>query len=140
MATVQPVHVKTISLMNNNLNTFKILFLVKGILTLCFSLFFMLYAGGGILMFNIEELTQTAGSRPFHPGYIFLIVGVVGVVMCVALGTLALIASKYIKQQRNYTFIYVVAIINALSGVLGILLCVFTLIELSKPEVKELFE
>jgi len=51
-----------------------------------------------------------------------------------------LLASKYIKEQRNYTFIFVVAIVNAITGILGILLAVFTLIELSKPHIKELFQ
>ena len=121
---------------SNNLGTYKLLFLIKGILTLCFSLFFMFYAGMGFVVTNIDELNH-ATSAP--PGYIFIIIGLIGIILCVALGTLALIASKYIKEQRNYNFIFVVAIVNALSGVLGILLAVFTLIELSKPEVKKLF-
>lgn len=123
-----------------NLNTFKILFLIKGILTLCFSMFFMLYAGLGAFFTNIDEFSQASDSIAFNPGYIFLVVGLVGAIFSIALGTLAILASKYLKEQRNYNFIFVVAIINALTGVLGILLAVFTLIELSKPEVKELFE
>lgn len=124
----------------NNLDTFKILFLIKGILTLCFSIFFLFYAGMGAFFTRLPEFTNPSDPMPFNPGYIFLIIGVVGIVMCVGLGTLALLASKYIKEQRNYTFIYVAAIINALTGVLGILLAVFALIELGKPHVKELFE
>ncbi len=125
--------------MNNNLETFKILFLIKGILTLCFSIFFLFYAGLGALFTNIPELNNEFQSLPFNPGNIFLIVGVVGAVMSIALGTLTIISSKYIKEQRNYTFIFVVAIVNGITGILGILLAVFTLIELDKPEVKELF-
>ncbi len=120
-----------------NLNTFRILFLIKGILTLCLSLFFLLYAGMGAVFTNIDEFSKV--SQPFNPGYIFIIIGVVGTIFSVALGTLALLASKYIKEQKNYNFIFVVAIVNAISGVLGILLAVFTLIELSKSEVKALF-
>lgn len=120
-----------------NLNTFRILFLIKGILTLCFSLFFVLYGGLGVVFTNLDEFSSAA--QPFNPGYIFLIVGIVGFIFSITLGTLALIASKYLKEQRNHTFIFVVAIMNALTGVLGILLAVFTLIEISKPEVKELF-
>ncbi len=121
-----------------NLNTFRILFLIKGILTLCFSIFFILYAALGVVFSNVDEFSN--GSQPFNPGYIFLIVGIVGLIFSVTLGTLALLVSKYLKEQRNHTFIFVVAIINALTGVLGILLAVFTLIEISKPEVKELFD
>ena len=123
----------------NNLDTFKILFLVKGILTLCFSVFFLVYAGIGMFFTEIIENTNSAGSMPFNPGYIFLVIGMVGFLFSLTIGILAILASKYIKEQRNYTFIFVVAIINAITGILGILLAVFTLIELSKPHIKELF-
>jgi len=123
----------------NNLGTFKLLFLIKGILTLCFSLFFVFYAGMGALFTNIDGFNHATNAPPFNPGYIFIIVGIIGFILTITLGTLALITSKYLKEQRNYNFIYVVAIVNALTGVLGILLAVFTLIELSKPEVKKLF-
>jgi hypothetical protein len=125
--------------MNNNLSTYKLLFLIKGILTLCFSLFFVFYALMGAFFASFDGFASTQNSPPFNPGYIFVIIGVIGFVFSITLGTLALIASKYLKEQRHYNFIYVVALVNALTGVLGILLAVFTLIELSKPEVKKLF-
>lgn len=116
--------------------------MIKGILTLCFSLFFIIYAMFGLFMGNIIESTDPNfhNEIPFNPGYIFVIVGGIGFLFSVTLGTLALIVSKFIKERRNYNFIYVVALVNALTGILGILLAVFTLIELSKPEVKELFD
>ncbi|MCB0401339.1 MAG: hypothetical protein KDD41_04600 [Flavobacteriales bacterium] len=122
---------------SNNLNTFRILFLVKGILALVFSLIFVLYAGIGVFVGELVEADSY--GPPFNPGIIFIIVGAFGFIFTVALGVLALLVSKYIKERRNYTFIYVVALINALSGVLGILLAIFTLIELSKAEVKAEF-
>lgn len=44
---------------------------------------------------------------------------------------------SYIQLINNYTF--VPALLNAVSEMFGILLTVFTLIEISKPEVKVLF-
>lgn len=123
---------------NNNLDTFKILFLIKGILTLCFSLIFVLYAGIGALIGNYADF-NTSDAPPINPGDIFLIIGAIGFIISVAMGTLTLIAAKYLKEVRNYNFIMVMAIINGLTGVLGILLAVFTVIELTKPEVKSLF-
>lgn len=122
----------------NNLSTFRILFLVKGILTLCFSIFFMLYAGMGFFFGAITAIDPTHDA-PFNPGIIFIIIGVIGLLFCVILGVLTLFASKYIKERKNYNFIFAMAIINCLTGILGILLGVFTLIELNKPEVKKLF-
>ncbi len=125
----------------NNLSTYKLLFLIKGILTLCFSLFFIFYAGFGLFMGELINSTDPNfhNEVPFNPGYLFVIIGGVGFIFSIALGVIALIASKFIKEQRNYNFIFVAALLNALTGILGILLAVFTLIELSKPEIKELF-
>jgi len=124
----------------NNLSTFRILFLIKGILTLCFSLVFLIYAGIGAAFSKIPELTNNAESMPFNFSDIFLYIGGVGFVITVVLGILTIIAANYIEKQKNYTFIFVLALVNAITGVLGILLAIFTLIEISKPEVKALFE
>lgn len=124
---------------HNNLGTFRILYLVKGILTLCFSLFFMLYAGFGVFFGTMLELDQS-NDMPFNPGIIFFVIGVIGIIVCITLGVLTLLASKYLNQISNYNFIFAIAIINCLTGILGILLGVFTLIELNKPEVKQLFD
>lgn len=127
---------------SNNLSTFKLLFLIKGILTLCFSLFFVVYGIFGLFMGNLIESTDPNfhNEIPFNPGYIFVIVGGIGFIVSVTLGILALLVQKYIKELRNYKFIFVVAILNALTGILGILLAVFTLLEITKPEVKKLFD
>lgn len=124
---------------NNNLNTFYTLHIVKGILTLCFSVFFILYAVMGVFFGAIIELDPTQQDAPFNPGIIFIIIGIIGVIISVTLGVLNLLASKYIKEKRNYNFIFAVAIVNCLTGMLGILLGVFTLIELNKPEIKHVF-
>lgn len=124
---------------NNNLNTFYTLHIVKGILTLCFSVFFILYAVMGVFFGAIIELDPTQQDAPFNPGIIFIIIGIIGTIISVTLGVLNLLASKYIKEKRNYNFIFAVAIVNCLTGMLGILLGVFTLIELNKPEIKHVF-
>lgn len=124
---------------NNNLSTFRILFLVQGILTLAFSLFFLLYIFFGVFLHGLID-QENQGELPFNPGDFVIIFGSVAFLIAVSLGTLTLFASKYLKMIKNYTFIFVVAILNCFTGILGIILCIFTLIELSKPEVKALFE
>lgn len=123
----------------NNLSTFSTLFLVKGILTLCFSIFFMLYGCIGIIIGKSGEWSQESDSFPFNPGFIFIIIGGLGILICLIMGILTLMASKYLKEVKNYNFIFVLAILNCLTGILGILLGIFTIIELNKPEVKQLF-
>lgn len=126
------------TLQTNNLSTFRTLFLIKGILTLCFSLFFLLYVGMGFFFGAIIALDPTTDA-PFNPGIIFIVIGGIGILITVTLGILTLMASKYLKEVRNYNFIFAMAIVNCLTGILGILLGVFTIIELHKPEVKALF-
>ena len=121
----------------NNLGTYRILFLVKGILTLSVALLFLLYVGLGFAFTASFEINNH--NEPFNPGILFIVIGGIGLIISVTFGVLTLMASKYLKEVKNYNFIFTVAIINCLTGVLGILLGVFTLIELSKPEVKALF-
>jgi amino acid transporter len=124
----------------NNLNVFRILFLIKGILTLVFSLFFVAYAAFGTVFMNMEEFSHHGSSPDFNPGYIFMIFGAIGFIICIVMGILQLMASKYIKELRKRDFIMVVAILGCLTGILGILLGIFTIIELQKPNVRALFE
>ncbi|XLS28642.1 hypothetical protein ACJD0Z_15755 [Flavobacteriaceae bacterium M23B6Z8] len=124
---------------SNNLNVFRILYLVKGILTLLFCLFFIGYAAFGLFFTSIPEFSEGDNAPPFNPGIIFLIVGGIGFLICLAMGILQLMASKYIKEVRKHDFVMVVAILSCLTGILGILLGVFTIIELQKPHVKKLF-
>lgn len=124
---------------SNNLNVFRILYLVKGILTLIFSLFFIGYAAFGAYFTSIPEFSDAENAPSFNPGIIFFIVGGIGFIICIAMGIIQLMASKYIKEIRRHDFIMVAAILSCLTGILGILLGIFTIIELQKPHVKKLF-
>ncbi|GGD25855.1 hypothetical protein GCM10011368_29850 [Hyunsoonleella pacifica] len=99
----------------------------------------MLYAGMGFFFNQVIEHSQQNTELPFNFGWIFTIIGGIGIVFCIVLGILNLLASKYIKDLKNYNFIFGLAIVNCLTGILGILLGVFTLIELTKPDIKALF-
>jgi len=125
---------------SNNLYSFRILFIIKGILTLCFSLLFLVYGLLGLFLLNSNEFQMESGELPFNPGTLLMLIGALGFIFAVAIGVLTLLAAKYIKEHKNHTFIIAIAIVNALTGVLGILLAVFTIIEINKPEVKKLFE
>ena len=121
-----------------SLSLFRILFLIKGILSLVGSLFALLYAFFGMFMF--AQIARHDQNMPFNPGIIFLIIGIVGFLFLVAIGVLDLMASKRLKEIRNHQFIFVTSILSCLTGILGIILGIFTLIELGKPEVKALFD
>ena len=124
----------------NNLYSFRILFLIKGILTLCFSLLFLVYGFMGFFMSNLDEFQSQSDELPFNPAIILMVIGAIGFIFAVVIGVLTILAAKYIKEHKNYIFIFAISIVNALTGILGILLAVFTIIELNKPEIKKLFD
>jgi uncharacterized protein YacL len=123
---------------NQNLNTYRVLFLVYGILTLVFSLFFLAYAGFGFFFHEMIE-NESQNDMPFNVGSIFIVIGAIGFVFALIVGILTILASNYIKALKNYNFIFAMAIVNCLTGILGILLGIFALIELNKPETRALF-
>ncbi len=124
--------------MKNNLNLFGIFFLIKGILNLLFTLFFVFYFLIGLFVIN-KGVHNGGDFFPFNIGSIFMVIGCVGAFFALVFGILTLMASKYLKEASHYNFILVMAVLNCLTGVLGILLGVFTIIELNKPEVRALF-
>ena len=124
--------------MTNNLNLFRIFFLIKGILNLLFTLFFVAYALIGMFVINVN-IHDHDSALWFNPGAIFVVIGSVGAFFAMILGIVTLLAAKYLNEVSHYNFILVVAVLNCLTGILGILLGVFTIIELNKPEVRALF-
>jgi len=120
-----------------NLGTFRTLFIVYGILVLLGALFFIGYAI--FMSYLINETSMSQGDADVG---IQVVVGMMSVLalFTVGLAIALFMASKYIVEQRKYTFIFVVSIACCFTGLLGILLGVFTLIEINKSDVKALFE
>ena len=127
-----------------NFNTYRILFLIKGILNCIGILFFMIYAIVGSMASTafeeMERIDPSMPEMPFNPGSIFLTIGIVGMIIYGSVGILLLLSTKHWSNRTNRKFLQVAAGVNCLTGLLGILLCIFTLIELGKPEVKAVFE
>lgn len=123
----------------NNLNTFKILYLVNGILSLLGAIFLTFYFLFFLQVFSEINAVNPNEQMPFDPTTFFSVFIIIGLCFSIAFSVLSFLTSKFIKEEKNYNFIFVVAILNCLTGILGILLGVFTLIELNKPHVKEVF-
>ncbi|EAQ48136.1 MULTISPECIES: hypothetical protein [Leeuwenhoekiella] len=121
----------------NNLNTYRILYIIKGIFNLLGAVFFIGY--GFFMNFIFTEVNQNA-ETPFDMSTFFGIICGIGFVMSLIFGIVTLLGAKYIGEARNYTFVLIVAILNCLTGILGILLGIFSIIEINKPHVKALFD
>lgn len=122
---------------SNNLSTFRVLFIIKGIFNLLGALFFV---GYGFFMNMLFSEVGHDASAPFEMSTFFGIISGLGFVVCLIFGIVTLIAAKYIGEARNYTFVLIASIMNCLTGILGILLGVFTILEINKPHVKVLFD
>ena len=123
----------------NNLNTFKILYIVKGSLSLFAMLMFLFYAFMGSFFMSMVEEGPNGEEIPVDPGAFFMVIGIFAAIIFLVSAVLSFLAAKFINERRNHTFILVVAILSCFGGVLGILLGIFTIIEINKPEVKALF-
>lgn len=127
-----------------NLNTYRILFLIKGILNLTGIIIFFFYAMIGV--FTSKLIDDVAASDPgfqeipLDPGRLFITIGVIGMIICAIVGTSLLIATKHWRNGTNRKLIITVSAINCLTGLLGIILCIFSIIELGRPEVKAVFD
>lgn len=120
----------------HNLRIFKILYIIKGILTLAFSILPLLYIFLGIFIFQKDDLSQEDAQVG---GTIIIFAGSMIFLFLLVLGILTLLTAKYISEKRNYDFVFVMAVLNCLTGILGIILGIFTILELNKPGVKRLF-
>ncbi|MCH4824380.1 hypothetical protein ML462_14500 [Gramella lutea] len=120
----------------HNLRIFKILYIIKGILTLAFSILPLLYIFLGIFIFQKDDLSQEEAQVG---GTIIIFAGSMIFLFLLVLGILTLLTAKYIGEKRNYDFVFVMSILNCLTGILGIILGIFTILELNKTEVKRLF-
>lgn len=127
---------------NNNLDTLKILFIIKAIINLLSTLFVivMILGLGAFLTADVPGNYRTNPEElPFNPITIISSLGVFAVIISIAYTVATFLAAKYIGERKNHTFIVVVSILNMLSGILGIALGIFALIELHNDNVKSLF-
>lgn len=122
----------------NNLSTLRILHIIKAVLGILGAIFILLLFGGSGLFFATQDLQNE--DLPFNPGVFMAGMGVFAGLAFSITGILNFLAAKYIREERNHTFLMIVSVINCFSGILGILLGIFTIIEIQRADVKELFD
>lgn len=125
---------------DNNLDTLKILFIIKGVIALLTTLFvgFMFLGVGTFVAHEIQQEAQQEGL-PFNPAVIISSLGIFALLLSLIMTVMTFLAAKYIGERRNHTFVVIVSIFTCISGLLGLLLGIFALIELHKTHVKPLF-
>lgn len=129
---------------SKHFNTYRTLFLIKGILNLVGIIFFLMYALIGYFVSESMDAVMAADlnapEMPINPGSIFLVIGIIGAIIFGTVGALLIAARPHFKAGGNRQFIQIAAAINCFTGLLGILLCIFTSIEINRADVKAAFE
>lgn len=124
----------------SNLSTFKVLFIIYGALGCLFSLFFLMYGFiGAMLSSNFENLPNNQ-EMPFNPGSLFMGIGIVGFIFVATASVFCFVTANNFAKRKGFGVIFATSIIICFTGILGIVLAIFTLIEIHKPHIKALLK
>jgi hypothetical protein len=130
--------------MNEDLQYLKLLSIfhyVFGAMVALFAFIPIIYVVMGMLAFYIPgPLHFESESMPAFIGLLFIIFGAGLIILGWAFSACSIIAGRYLARQRYYLFCVVMAAIECICIPFGTVLGVFTIIVLSRPSVRELFE
>ncbi len=110
---------------------------VMGALTAALACFPLIYFIVGITILGSGINGGDAAPRAI--GILFVIFSAIIIISGWTLAVLILIAGSRLKQRRSYNFCLVIAFLECLIVPLGTVLGVFTILNLTKDSVKELF-
>jgi succinate dehydrogenase/fumarate reductase cytochrome b subunit len=114
---------------------------ILGGFSIVFSLFPLILVGIGIGILRSAAAFSGKGAPPPHfIGWLFVVMGTILIVSGTALSICILLSAKYIAKRKRYRFSFIVACLTCLLFPLGTVLGVFTIITLSKPSVKEMYQ
>ncbi|HEY8990737.1 MAG TPA: hypothetical protein VIM46_02070 [Luteolibacter sp.] len=112
---------------------------VLGGLAFLGSLIGLLYVGMGVALLR-HPMVHERTAPPLHPGTVLIVMGLVVVLLCIALGVCKILAGRWITARKNRTFCLVVAGIECLGFPLGTALGIFSFVVLLRPSVASMFE
>jgi hypothetical protein len=114
---------------------------VVGALAILFSCIFIIHLVMGIVMLVHPEILRGSHGElpPKFLGVLFIVLGAVLITAGWALGGCMIAAGRLLAGRRKYMFCFVTAAIGCIFTPFGTVLGIFTLIVLSRPSVKALF-
>lgn len=94
----------------------------------------------GLKMVSDPSFLSGGGpAPPFNPGWLFVGVGALVILVSWTLAFLLLLSGLSLRSQRRYWLCFVLGCVVCLNVPLGTTLGIFTLLVLSRPSVKALF-
>ena len=73
-------------------------------------------------------------------GGVFFIISIISVIILIATAVMKIMCGVFIQKKKNRIFCIVIAALECFNIPFGTALGVFTIVELEKPEAKEMFE
>lgn len=126
----------------NNLRLLSIFHYVAGGLAGLFSCVFIVHIVMGAMMLSgtVPMGSPVAPAPPRFVGFVFVCLGCAAVVLGWTMATLMIVAGRSLAGRRRHLFCLVVAGLECLWMPFGTILGVFTLVVLTKAQVRALFE
>lgn len=112
---------------------------VVAALTAFFACFPFIHLGIGVFML-LKPQAFKPGPPPEPFAWLFIVIGALAILAGWTLAVLFLLAGRNLSRRRRHLFCQVVAGIGCIFMPFGTVLGVFTLIVLSRPSVRTLFE
>ena len=103
-----------------------------------FSAFPLLYVAMGVAI--LQGRFEGQRPPPAFFGWMMIAMGIAFMVMGLGYAALVAYAGRCVAKVRHWTFVIVIAALSCAFFPFGTVLGVFTIIVLSKPEVKSLFQ
>ncbi len=113
-------------------------FYVYAGLTALFSCFPIIHLVLGIAMIT-GKLDEGANPPPPFFGWFFVVFAAIFILGGWSVAVASFLAGKYLTQQKNYTFIFVMAVISCMFAPFGTVIGIFTIVVLLRDSVKQLF-
>jgi hypothetical protein len=73
-------------------------------------------------------------------GGVFFIISIISVIVLMGIAVLKILCGVFMQKKKNRVFCIIIAALECFNIPFGTALGVFTIVELEKPEAKELFE
>jgi len=123
----------------NHLSLLSIFYYVVAAFAGIFSCIPFIHVGLGIAMISGAFDGSTGEAPPAFIGWLFITIGLFIILMGATYTVLLVLTGRYLAARRRYTFCIVIAGISCAFMPFGTVLGIFTIIVLSKPQVKALF-
>jgi len=114
-------------------------YILAGI-TAVFSFIPLIHVSIGTMILSSNRLKSTENPPPDIIGWLFVIIGSICIILGLTYALTLFLSGRFIARKRHRIFSIVIACISCLSIPFGTILGIFTLIILSKPAVKILYE